>query len=125
MSSSTLARFRKICLSLPESREVEAWGAPTFRVKTMFASYVRADGPYGAGRTSAWIKAVQATQDFLVGAEPERFYVPPYVGVRGWVGVYLDGLNTDWVEVEDLLWDAWRLSAPKKLVAKHAEAPEA
>jgi hypothetical protein len=122
MPSPLLARLRRVCLALPEAREVEAWGAPTFRVKTMFASYVGPDSPYSDGRASAWVKTRQANQDFLVGASPERFFVPPYVGVRGWTGVFLDDL-TDWDELDELLWDAWRMSAPKKLAAQHPEGP--
>ena len=120
MSPSPLARLRKLCLALPEAREVEAWGAPTFRVKTMFASYVDPESPYSDGRASVWVKALQANQDFLIGADPERFFVPPYVGVRGWIGVFLDD-QTDWGELRDLLWDAWRMSAGKKLAAKHPQ----
>lgn len=120
--SDVLTRLRTLCLTLPEAREVEAWGAPTFRVKTMFASYVAANSPYGQGRAAVWVKTLGASQDFLVGADPARFFVPPYVGVRGWTGVYLDH-DTDWDELEDLLWDAWRMSAPKKLVAQHAPKP--
>ena len=125
MPSIALTRLRELCLALPLAREVEAWGAPTFRVKTMFASYVGPESPYSDGRTSAWIKALQPSQDFLVRAAPDRFFVPPYVGVRGWVGVYLDDTGTDWEELQRLLWDAWRLSAPKKLVAEYPETPTA
>ena len=120
--SDVLTRLRALCLALPEAREVEAWGAPTFRAKTMFASYVAAESAYGGGRAAVWVKTLEASQDFLVGADPERFFVPPYVGIRGWTGVYLDDL-ANWDELADLLWDAWRMSAPKKLVAQHPENP--
>jgi hypothetical protein len=119
MPPRLLTRLRKLCLALPEAREVEAWGEPTFRVKTIFAMYAGAGNHHGAGRASVWVKAVKTNQELMVTADPERFFVPPYVGPSGWIGVYLDGLDTDWDELADLLWDAWRMSAPKKLVAKH------
>ena len=109
-----------MCLALPEAREVEAWGAPTFRVKTIFAMYSGSD-PEGDGRPSAWVKAEPANQNLMVAAAPDRFFVPPYVGPSGWIGVYLDGGNTDWEELGALLWDAWRMSAPKTLAANHPE----
>lgn len=120
MPASPLTRLRKLCLALPEAREVEAWGTPTFRVKTIFAMYAAADDHHGAGRASVWVKAERTNQRLMVAAAPDRFFVPPYVGPSGWIGVYLDGPGTDWKELEELLWDAWRLSAPKKLVARHA-----
>jgi hypothetical protein len=120
MASNPLSRLRKMCLELPEAREVEAWGEPTFRVKTIFAMY-SGPGPQGDGRPSVWVKAMQTNQDLMVSAAPHRFFVPPYVGASGWIGVYLDGGSTDWQELGDLLWDAWRMSAPKKLVAQYAE----
>ena len=122
MSLPPLARLRKLCLELPEAREVEAWGAPTFRVKTIFASYVGPESPYSDGRASVWVKTLQANQDLLLRADSERFFVPPYVGVRGWIGVYLDDV-TEWGELQELLWDAWRMSAPKKLAVQHPETP--
>ena len=118
MGNESLAKLRRLCMSLPEAREVEAWGAPTFRVKTIFATY--SDGSrYQPGRSSAWVKALPINQEHLVTTAPDRFFVPPYVGVRGWVGVYLDSPDTDWDELEELLRDAWRMSAPKKLVERY------
>ena len=119
MVRSPLPRLRKLCLSLPEAREVEAWGEPTFRVKTVFAMYAGAKNHHGAGRSSVWVKAHQANQELLVRAAPEQFFVPPYVGPSGWIGVYLDGPETDWDHLTELLWDAWRMSAPEKLTAKY------
>ena len=124
MPRSHLARLRKLCLALPEAREVEAWGSPTFRVKTIFAMYAEPGNHHGAGREAVWVKALRTNQELMVRAAPERFFVPPYVGPRGWIGVYLDAPDTDWAELAELLRDAWRLSAPKKLVAA-LEAPGA
>jgi hypothetical protein len=122
MPPSPLARLRKLCLALPETREVEAWGEPTFRVKTIFAMYAGPDSHHGAGRASVWIKALKTNQDFMVAAAPRRFFVPPYVGPSGWIGVHLDA-RTDWAELAELLEDAWRMSVPKKLLAQLAKAP--
>ena len=121
MPPSPLTRLRRLCLALPEAREVEAWGEPTFRVKTIFAMYAGPDSHHGAGRASVWVKALATNQQLMVAADPDRFFVPPYVGPSGWVGVYLDGKRTDWTELAELLEDAWRMSAPKKLVARYAK----
>ena len=113
-----LTRLRKICLSLPEVHEVEAWGEPTFRVKNkMFAMYAADGNHHGSGRSSVWCKATRANQAQMIDEEPERFFSPPYVGPSGWVGIYLDR-NPDWKETAVILEDAYRLIAPKKLLAK-------
>ena len=115
---SPLARLRKLCLALPEAHEVEAWGEPTFRVKNkLFAMYAANDTHHGNGREGVWIKSAHVTQDMLVRAQPKRYFVPPYVGKSGWVGAYIDR-GADWEIVADLLHDAYRLTAPRKLVAQ-------
>ena len=102
---------------MPEAHEVEAWGEPTFRVKNkLFAMYADADNHHGGGRASVWCKAGPGNQAVMVRANPERFFVPPYVGPSGWIGIRLDG-KADWNEVRELVRDAYRLVAPKKLVA--------
>ena len=111
-----LDRVRKLALALPEAHEVEAWEAPTFRVKNkMFAMFVEASSGHNDGRPGVWIKAGPGNQEFLVKSRPERFFVPPYVGPSGWVGVYLDR-RPSWKEVGELLRDGWTLVAPKKLL---------
>src|SRR5438094_7755812 len=96
MPSSPLARLRKLCLALPEAHEVEAWGEPTFRVKNkMFAMYAAASTHHGDGRPGVWLKSTPFTQDQLLRAEPTRYFRPPYVGPKGWIGVFLDG-RPDW-----------------------------
>jgi hypothetical protein len=117
MPSSPLARLRKLCLALPEAHEVEAWGEPTFRVRNkLFAMYAAPNNHHGGGRAAVWCKAAPGNQALMVRAEPERYFVPPYVGPSGWVGVWLDR-NPDWSEVNDLMRDSYRLVAPKKLAA--------
>ncbi len=115
MSLRPLTRLRKICLALPESHEVEAWGEPTFRVRNkLFAMYASANTHHGDGRPAVWLKAGPGNQSLMVRANPGRFFVPPYVGPSGWVGVWLDG-PVDWDELADLLRDSYCLVAPKKL----------
>jgi hypothetical protein len=110
-----LARLRKLCLALPESHEVEAWGAPTFRVKNkLFAMYASRTSHHGGGRPAAWLKAAPGNQALMMQAAPSRFFKPPYVGPFGWVGVWLDR-KVDWKELADLLGDGYRLVAPKRL----------
>jgi hypothetical protein len=72
-----IARARRICLTLPEVEEKEAWGSPTFRVRgKMFAMYL--DNHHGDGRVALWLKAEPGVQRMLVDAEPEKFFIPPY-----------------------------------------------
>lgn len=112
-----LTRLRKLCLALPEAHEVEAWGEPTFRVRNkLFAMYASSGNHHGAGRAAVWCKASRTNQAMMVEAEPERFFVPPYVGPSGWVGVWLDGVVV-WDDLGDLLRDAYLLVAPKRLGA--------
>ncbi len=119
MPPRPLTRLRKLALALPESHEVEAWGEPTFRVRNkLFAMHASANNHHGAGRPAVWLKAAPGNQDLMVRAFPARFFVPPYVGPSGWVGVWLDGA-CDWAELGGLLWDGWRLVAPKRLAAQY------
>ncbi|MCG8594531.1 MAG: MmcQ/YjbR family DNA-binding protein [Kiloniellales bacterium] len=110
MTAEPTARLRAICLALPEATEKEAWGDPTFRVRDkIFAMEKRGDG-----RISLWCKAPPGSQEILVGAAPERFFVPPYVGRKGWIGLRLDD-DPDWDEVAEVVKRSYRLIAPKRL----------
>jgi len=110
MRAAPLDRLREICLALPGTAEKETWGDPTFRVSNkIFAMY-----KIGDGRKSFWCKAPPGSQLVLVGADPETFFVPPYVGGNGWVGMRLDAAP-DWGEVEKLVRRNYRLVAPKRL----------
>lgn len=80
----------------------------------MFVSFV--DDHHGDGVTGLWCAAPPGVQEELVAAEPARFYRPPYVGHRGWLGVRLD-VDVDWIEVDEIVRDAYRQVAPAKLVA--------
>ncbi|HEX4764761.1 MAG TPA: MmcQ/YjbR family DNA-binding protein [Lichenihabitans sp.] len=103
-------RLREICLALPQAHEKEAWGDPTFRVRDrIFAMEKRGDG-----RLSVWVKAPEGSQTVLVGADPDRFFAPPYVGPKGWVAMRLDP-SPDWDEVAGLVRRSYRLVAPRRL----------
>ena len=82
MSLTPIDQLRAICLALPEAEERETWGDATFRVRDKIFAMVK----QGDGRVSFWCKAPPGSQMILVGADPERFFVPPYVGHKGWVG---------------------------------------
>ena len=116
--AAALNRLRKLCLSLPETTEKEAWETPTFRVRgKMFAMFV--DDYHGDGRIGIWCKAPLGYQSMLVDADPKRYFVPPYVGHKGWIGMRLD-LSPDWKEVAAVVEDAYRVTAPAKLAAAFA-----
>jgi hypothetical protein len=98
---------RRMALALPEATERETWGTPTFRVRgkifVMFAE----------GEREAWVKSTHDEQRALTQMDPVTFFVPPYVGPSGWVGVRLRTVDRD--EMRELLTEAWRLTAPKRL----------
>jgi len=123
MAPRPLLKLRKLCLALPEAHEVEAWGEPTFRVRNkLFAMFAAANNHHGDGRPAVWCKAAPGNQELMVRHAPEKFFVPPYVGPSGWVGIFLDG-DVDWSELAELLTDSYRLIAPKKLVKELDLAP--
>ena len=107
-----LERLRAICLALPQATEKQTWGDPTWRVKNRI--FAMQKGNYDGGRPSVWLKAPPGGQDLLVGSAPDRFFVPPYVGHKGWVGVWLDGHSVDWEELADLIDDSHRLIAARR-----------
>lgn len=109
-----LARLREFCLRLPDAAEREAWGDPTWRVKNKI--FAMQKGSYAGGRPSLWLKAAEGAQDLLVKSNPGVFFVPPYVGSKGWVGIHLDG-RVPWRLVEELVTESYRLIAPKRLAA--------
>jgi len=75
------------------------------------------DDHHGDGRLGLHLKAAPGEQETLMNTDAERYFVPPYLGPRGWVGVWLDRDDVDWAEIAELMTDAYRLTAPKKLVA--------
>jgi hypothetical protein len=113
MSKKITEHLRAICLALPEATEKEAWGDPTFRVRDkIFAMEKRGDG-----RVSVWLKAPEGFQRMIVEADPDLYFVPPYVGHKGWIGIRLDD-RPDWQDVCRLIERSYRLVAPKRLVSR-------
>lgn len=117
VSNDPLPHLRKVCLALPEATERLSHGSPTFfvRDKKTFVSFW--DDHHGDGRVAIWCHAPPGVQEQLVDEEPDRFFVPPYVGHRGWIGVRLDR-DIDWDEVAGIVEDAYRMVAPKTLIAQ-------
>lgn len=112
MSTDPVERARRVCMALPEAWEQEAWGEPTWRVKKrVFAMF--ADDHHGDGRVALWLGAPLGVQEMLVRAGPDRFFVPPYVGVKGWVGVVLD--RVDDAELRELVVQSYCMVAPRRL----------
>ena len=112
---AVLERLRQVCLALPETSERLSHGSPTFfvREKKSFVMYL--DDHHGDGILGIWCAAPEGVQRDLVDTEPARFFVPPYVGHRGWLGVRLDR-DVDWEEVAGIVTDAYCCVAPKTLV---------
>ncbi len=115
-SDSMLDRLRAICLRLPEAVEKETWEAPTFRVRDKIFAMVHPRD----GAPSCWCKAPSGAQAILVTAAPDRFFRPPYVGHKGWVGICLTP-EPDWDEVAYLIARSYRMTAPKRLAGQMAE----
>ena len=113
---SPLARVRSLCLAFPQTEQRESHGEPCW-----FAggkkTFVAAAQEHHDDRTAIWAAAPEGVQSALVASEPERYFRPPYVGHRGWVGVYLDVDDIDWPHVEEIIEDAWHTVAPKRLIA--------
>lgn len=107
-----IARLRVLCMALPEAEERETWDIPTFRVRDKIFAMAHPD----KGRPSVWMKAPRGTQAILTEAAPDRFFSPPYVGHKGWIGVWLD-VEPDWDEMRALVERSWRMTAPKRLAA--------
>jgi len=115
-----LQRVTKICLALPEATSE---GSPhvAFRVRgKTFLYYL--DNHHGDGRIAVNCKVSPGEQDVLIRMDPARFFVPAYLGARGWVGVRIDLKAIDWDEIEQLVRDSYRLVAPKRLAALVASA---
>ena len=107
-----IRRVRGICAAMPESTEKLSHGEPTFFVrKKVFAMF--ANNHHNDGHIAVWIPVKDGHQAPLIEDAPATFFKPPYVGVKGWVGVELDRIGDE--ELASLIRDAWRLVAPKKL----------
>jgi phosphoribosylglycinamide formyltransferase-1/phosphoribosylamine--glycine ligase/phosphoribosylglycinamide formyltransferase/phosphoribosylformylglycinamidine cyclo-ligase len=116
-----LAKLRQLIATLPETSEKLSHGAPTFwGGKKTFATFTV--NHHGDGRVAVWVKSTFEEQSILVESAPETFFVPPYVGPSGWVGMRLDGKKVDWSAVRDLLEEGWRMVAPKRAIKAYDES---
>ena len=121
---AVLDRLRSVCLALPETTERPSHGAPSFFVRDKKCFLMVLDDHHGDGRFAIWCAAPAGDQQLLVDADAERFFVPPYVGHRGWLGVRLDR-GLDWDELAGIVEDAYCTVAPKRLVDMVAPADDA
>ena len=110
-------RVRRICVALPETTERLSHGSPSFfvRDKKQFVSID--DHHHGADHLAFWCPAVSGAQQQLIAEDPDQFFRPPYVGHHGWIGVRIDR-GPDWNEIAAIITDAYRLVAPKPLIAR-------
>jgi hypothetical protein len=120
--TQAINRIRSICLELPEATEKPFGGhtSPAFRVRDKMFVVISED------RTSMTVKAPKGVQGILINSDSDRFFVPKYVGSKGWVGVRLNlGTQPDWEEMAEVVYESYFLVAPKSLVKKWVESREA
>lgn len=114
-----LSKIRQICLALPETKEIETWDHPTFRVNgKIFAGIGHGEETIGKESievTSATCKAKDKQEQLLKIGDP--FFYPKYVGAKGWIGIVLSR-NSDWKMIKELITESWKKTAPKKLVSQ-------
>ncbi len=111
------ARLRAICLVLPEAHEEAMRRGPSYRVGDKIFALERPWNDW----VGLWCKVPYGTRELILGAYPVRFFIPPYFGAKGWIGVGLDEA-ADWPEVEALVHRSYRLIAPKRLAQLVSEA---
>jgi predicted DNA-binding protein (MmcQ/YjbR family) len=121
LARDTHQAVREACLWLPEAQEFVSHGSPNFRVRgKTFATY--ALNHHGDGRVALWLNAPPGSQELHVHAEPAHFFVPPYVGPRGWLGVVLNR-GIAWKRVAGLVREAYEKAAPPELRARLGATP--
>jgi len=118
--TAVLERLRRLCLALPETSERPSHGAPSFFVREKKCFLMLLDDHHGDGVFGIWCAAPPGNQELLIAADPTRFFRPPYVGHRGWLGLRLDGA-IDWDELAGIVEDAFATVAPKRLVEPRAD----
>src|SRR5258708_847798 len=122
MANDLEVAIRRLCLAFPEAEELSSHGMPNFRIgggKT-FATYCV--NHHGDGRIALWLAAPDGVQDACVRAEPKQFFVPPYVGSRGWLGVRLDQ-GIPWKRLAAVVRMAYEHVAPARLQRALTQTP--
>src|SRR5579859_1622505 len=114
MTDDVIDHLRTICMALPSATEQNegSVGKPVFKVRDKIFAMQHGMND----RPSLWCKSTPGLREMLLGSEPERYFVPPYVGNRGWIGVWLD-IELDWGIIADLVEESYRKTAPKRLSA--------
>jgi hypothetical protein len=117
---AALERIRRLCLALPETSERPSHGAPSFFVREKKCFLMVLDDHHGDGIFGIWCAAPPGNQELLASADSDRFFRPPYVGHRGWLGVrFNDGV--DWDELVGIVEDAFATVAPKRLLQSRSD----
>jgi predicted DNA-binding protein (MmcQ/YjbR family) len=112
IDSAIMARMREVCLRLPEATEAIVFGSPTFQVRDKNFAMLRPT----AFETSVWCKAAPGVQEEYIDRDPIRYFRPPYVGPKGWIGAVLDDeIDPDWDDIGEMIETSYRLIAPKRL----------
>jgi len=112
-----LSKLLEICLALPGATREECGDHSTFRVaKKVFAYYL--NDHHGDGIVSVCCKVPHGDNKWLIEASPRKFYMPAYIGSRGWVGLRLDHATVNWREVKELVQGSFAQVAPKRLIAQ-------
>src|SRR6202795_1055552 len=122
-SNPAIKKLREICLALPEVFEKEAWGECTFRVIGGSMLAMTNNNYHNSGHFAVWVKAPPMVQESLVNSDPKRFFVPPYMGKKGWVGVRID-YKVKWDQLAAILKDGHQMSAPKKSRPSNSATPK-
>ena len=117
VADDPIAELRRLCVALPSVTERLSHGEPTWFVNDKKTFVMSVDDHHGDGILGMWCAAPPGAQQEMIEQEPERFFRPPYVGGRGWLGVRLDR-DVDWSEIDVIVRDAYRCIAPKKLVTE-------
>ena len=121
MATDPAAQLRRLCLALPEVTERPSHGEPSYFVSDKKQFVMLDSHHHGAPHLGFWCAPPPGAQEELIAADPDRFFRPPYVGHRGWVGVRLvaDGLpEPDWMEIDEIVRDAYRVVAPASLASR-------
>jgi predicted DNA-binding protein (MmcQ/YjbR family) len=118
-SNPAIRKLRTVCLALGDVVEKEAWGECTFRVVngSMFA--MTDNNHHQSGHVAVWVKAPAMVQEILISSDSKRFFKPPYMGHKGWVGVRIDG-KPDWEQLTAILKDGYEISLPVRKAARTA-----